>query len=326
MSIDCYWTISGSMLGAAWLLDLALGDPRLFPHPVRLMGLAVMGLERAARRVTSSPAGLIVAGGVMAAVVAGGAWALGWVILYGAGLIHAWAAVVLGVILAYFCLATRDLADHTRPVRSALARGDLVKARIFLGKIVGRDTGDMDETQVRRALIETVAENLSDGVVGPLFFLALGGPPLGLAYKAVSTMDSMIGYKNERYRYLGRVAARADDVLNFIPARLTALLVVLAAPLLGLSGPGAWRALVKDHAKSASPNAGWPEAAMAGALGVALGGPAVYFGRPVDKPVLGPGLKQIDDRAVTDAIKVLFLVSFLAALVGGAVLAVIHGW
>ncbi len=316
----------GSMLGAAWLLDLVLGDPRRFPHPVRLMGLAVTGLERIARRLTSSPAGLVVAGAIITAVVAGGAGALALVLLYLAGLIHVWVAVVLGVVLAWFCLATRDLIDHARPVRTALARGDLERARRELGRIVGRDTGALDETGIRRALIETVAENLSDGVVGPLFYLALGGPALGLAYKAVSTLDSMIGYWNERYEHLGKAAARADDVLNFIPARLTALLLVAVAPLLGLSGPGAWRGLVRDHGKSPSPNAGWPEAAMAGALGVALGGPAIYFGRPRDKPVLGPGLREIGDRAVKDAIRMLFFVSLLAALLGGAVLAVIHGW
>ncbi|MBU1740277.1 MAG: adenosylcobinamide-phosphate synthase CbiB [Proteobacteria bacterium] len=320
------WTMAGSMLLAAWLLDLGLGDPRGWPHPVRLMGLMVTGLERAARRLTSSPAGLIAAGGAMVALVAGGALALAAALMYIAGLINAWAAVVLGVVLAWFCLATRDLVGHARPVRAALARGDLDEARARLAEIVGRDTGALDEAGVRRAMIETVAENLSDGVVGPLCYLALGGPALGVLYKAVSTMDSMIGYRSEQYEHLGKAAARADDVLNFIPARLTALLIVAAAPLLGLSGPGAWRALVRDHAKSPSPNAGWPEAAMAGALGVALGGPAMYFGRRVDRPALGPGLRSIDDRAVKDAIKMLFMVSFLAALLGGAALAVIHGW
>jgi adenosylcobinamide-phosphate synthase len=329
MSLDVTWfpwTMPGSMLGAAWLLDLVLGDPRRFPHPVRLIGLAASGLERAARRLTSSPAGLVVAGAVMTAVVAGGAGALALAGLYLAGLIHGLAAVGLGVVLAYFCLATRDLIDHVRPVAAALARGDLDGARRELGKIVGRDTGALDETGVRRALIETVAENLSDGVVGPLFYLALGGPALGLAYKAVSTLDSMIGYRGERYEHLGKAAARADDVLNFIPARLTALLLVMAAPLTGLSGPGAWRALLRDHAKSSSPNAGWPEAAMAGALGVALGGPAIYFGRAMDKPILGPGLRPLDEAAVRAAVRMLVVVSLLAALVGGAILAVIHGW
>jgi len=316
----------GSILLAAWLLDLGLGDPRGWPHPVRLMGLAVTGLERAARRLTSSPAGLIAAGTAMVLLVAGGSLALALALLYLAGLINAWVSLALGVVLAWFCLATRDLVSHTGPVRAALAAGDLPAARRHLAKIVGRDTSALDEAGVRRAMIETVAENLSDGVVGPLFYLALGGPALGLAYKAVSTMDSMIGYWNEKHEHLGKAAARTDDVLNFIPARLTALLMVAVAPLLGRSGPGAWRSLVRDHAKSSSPNAGWPEAAMAGALGVTLGGPAVYFGRQVDKPFLGPGLTEMDDRAVKDALKMLFMVSLLAALLGGAALVAIHGW
>jgi adenosylcobinamide-phosphate synthase len=288
--------------------DLLLGDPPGWPHPVRLIGRIIEAAERRlfAPRVA---AGLIfwlaVAGGVLAPVV-----------LLLAVLPYLPGAVQLAVpaYLCYTGLATRSLHLESRRVEEALAAADLPGARRALSRIVGRETAELSPAEVRRAVLETVAENLSDGVVAPLFYLLLLGIP-GLAlYKTANTLDSMVGYKNERYREFGRAAARIDDVLNFLPARLTAWLIVAAAWGLGLDAAGARRILHRDGHKASSPNAGRPEAALAGALGVRLGGPAVYFGTRVEKPAIGdPPGRPLDPGHYRDAVRLLYAVSLAMA-------------
>jgi adenosylcobinamide-phosphate synthase len=201
--------------------------------------------------------------------------------------VSTYAGHAFSVVLAWSCLAARSLHRESKLVADALISGDLAEARRYLSYIVGRDTENLDEEEIWRAVVETVAENTSDGVIAPLFYLMIGGPVLGLAYKAVNTLDSMVGYKNERYLLFGRASARFDDFVNYIPARLTGLLVVLAAPFLGLPAKQSWRIMARDGRNHSSPNSGIPEASVAGALGVRLGGTNLYGGVPVEKPTIG---------------------------------------
>ncbi len=291
-----------------YVADLVLGDPPAWPHPVRLIGRLIAAAEARLYR-PSVAAGLVFWLAVTAGVLAP-------LLLFLALLPHLPAALKL-LAPAYLCyagLATRSLHRESSRVEAALAAGDLADARWFLSRIVGRETGHLSPVEVRRAVLETVAENLSDGVVAPLFFLLLLGLP-GLAlYKTANTLDSMVGYKNERYREFGRAAARIDDVLNFLPARLTAWLIVGAARILGLDAAGARRILRRDGHRASSPNAGRPEAALAGALGVQLGGPAVYFGQRVDKPTIGdPAPRPLDGGHYRDAVRLLYAVSLAMA-------------
>ncbi len=267
-------------------LDLALGDPRWLPHPVRGLGWLALRLEILTRRLI--PARLAGAATALAVyVIAGGA---AWGVIHLAGLADPLAADAMGVVVIYTTLAARDLVGHSMAVHGALAEGNLVEARRRLGAIVGRDTDDLDETGIARATVESVAESTVDGVTAPLLFALVGGPVAAMVYRAINTLDSMFGHQDERYRLFGWAAARCDDVANYLPARLTAPVMVLAACFLGQRPWQAWRILVRDGRRHASPNAGLPEAAMAGALGVQLGGPCHYDGQLMDKPAIGdPG-------------------------------------
>ena len=232
-----------------------------------------------------------------------------------AALLPPWGGIAVLAYFLYTGLATRSLHQESLKVEAALVRGDLDEAKASLSMIVGRETSHLSLEDMRRALIETVAENLSDGVVAPMFFTLLLGLPGLFFYKAANTMDSMVGYKNYWYAQFGKVAARADDVLNFIPARLTALLIIPTAAALGLDWRGAWRILRRDRGNAASVNAGCPEAAMAGALGVRLGGPSVYFGRLVEKPFIGDPGQPLDQERYRQAIRLLYGTSLAMAAI-----------
>lgn len=288
---------------AALLLDLLLGDPRWLPHPVVWIGWLISALEKGLRRVV--PNGR--AGGVLLLVITIGV-TLGTVlaVLKLAYAASTYAGFAAAVFISWTCLAARSLHRESRLVADALARGDMEEARRFLSYIVGRDTEGLDEPEIWRATVETVAENTSDGVIAPLFYLMLGGPALALAYKAVNTLDSMVGYKNDRYLRFGWASARFDDLVNWIPARLTGLLMVLAAPFMGLSANGAWRIMRRDGGNHSSPNSGIPEAAAAGALGVRLGGTNVYFGKPVAKPTIGDALRPLSLYAYRGAVRLMY--------------------
>lgn len=289
-------------------LDLLLGDPRWLPHPVRWLGRLVARLETLTRaRLAAGTAGTVTV--ILLLLLTGGAVIA---ILKLAALIHPWLADAVAIILIYSSLAMRDLLDHGRAVAKALAAGDLPLARQRVGWMVGRDTETLDEAGVSRATVESVAENLVDGVIAPLFFAAVAGPLGAWLYKAVNTLDSMFGYKNERYLHFGRAAARLDDLVNFLPARLTALLLPIAAWLLSLNGSQSWRILKRDRFCHASPNSGHPEAAVAGALGVQLGGPSRYFGQPQDKPTIGDPLHPLTAVHITQTNR-LTLTAFLLA-------------
>jgi adenosylcobinamide-phosphate synthase len=264
---------------AATCLDWLAGDPNGLPHPVRFIGRAISTGERFLRR-PGSPANEMLRGATLTGAVVGVSWVAAKLAMEAGG-------ATGEILLAWTALATRSLLDEARGVLDAVDLEDLVLARIRLAMIVGRDTDSLDEPEILRAVIETVAEGLCDGVVAPILYLALGGVPLAFAYKAINTLDSMIGHPEPPYRYFGRVAARCDDVANFVPARVAAVSIVAAAFVLRGRAQRSWLVFRRDGSLHASPNAGQPEAAMAGALGVRLGGVNYYSGTPSPKPVLG---------------------------------------
>jgi len=290
----------------AVFLDLVIGDPRSFPHPVRFIAKLALALEEGTRKRIKSP---VAAGGITAfavLVTAGGVTAL---LVYGARLLHPIAGYVVTVLVIYTTLAAKDMAAHSREVRRALESGDLASAREKVGMIVGRDTDRLDEGEITRAAVETVAENTADGLIAPLFFAVLFGPVGAMMYKTVNTLDSSFGYKNERYIRFGRIPARVDDIVNFIPARLTAACIAAASFLAGMNGRQAFRILLRDGRKNPSPNAGLSEAAAAGALNVQLGGMNYYFGEPSLKPLIGEPVTPLSSSHIRKA-NVLMFVSY----------------
>jgi adenosylcobinamide-phosphate synthase len=301
---------SASLLLSAFLLDLVVGDPPWFSHPVVLMGKLISSGERFlwtgnARRDFVS--GMVLSLALIVATI-GTTWAL----LYSLTFLPPLIAFVVTAGIASTTLATRGLLDAVARIETPLRSGNLVEAREKLGHIVGRETSALNEDKVLRASLESLAENTSDGIVAPLFYLFLGGIPLAMTYKAVNTLDSMIGYRTERYCYFGKFAARLDDVANFMPARLTALFMVLATFLVRLNAGLALRVLRRDHANHLSPNAGYPEAALAGALGIRLGGPSVYFGKEVWKPTMGEDLTPVNIDMLKEARSVCLVTSILS--------------
>jgi adenosylcobinamide-phosphate synthase len=301
----------GVELPLAYLLDVTLGDPPGWPHPVRWLGRLITGLEAPLRRSFPNPrlAGLVLTGICLLAAAGGAASAVSL-----ASYFHPFLGSLAAIILMYWAIAVKDLADHARAVHRPLSLGDLPGARQALGKIVGRETSQLSEAGVIRATVETIAENTVDGVLSPLFYAALGGPPLVWAFKTASTLDSMVGYKSEPYRKFGWAGARLDDLFNWLPARLSGGLFSLAAWLTGLDWRQTWKIFCRDGRRHASPNAGWPEAAMSGALGLRLGGPNVYHGDLVDKPWLGDDLREPEVADIMKAIRLLYVVSALAVI------------
>jgi len=295
---------------SAYLLDIILGDPQRFPHPVRLIGRFIVFLENLFWRANSSPLSQKISGILLALIVVGSTFMATTFLIYWAGYFSQAASFILSIFMGYFTLATRDLHVETRRVLKALEAGNLARARQELSFLVGRDTAHLSEPEVIRALVETIAENLSDGVIAPLFYLGLGGPPWAMTYKAINTLDSMVGYKKERFRHMGWASARLDDAANFIPARLSGGLVVISAFLLGKPWRDSLEILRRDRRQHQSPNSAWPEAATAGALGVQLGGLNYYGGQPSPKPFIGNRKKDLDLGDVRDAWKILYLSSF----------------
>jgi adenosylcobinamide-phosphate synthase len=285
--------VTGLEIILAWLADLALGDPPWIPHPVRLFGLLTKIGEKMARLAAGSNRRLLLAGAVVALGIAFSTCAGTWLLLSAIKRVSPLAAGLATVYLAYSALSLRALDQAGCEVIDFLRIGRLEEARASLARIVGRDTDNLKETEILRAVIETVAENSSDGVIAPLFYLAIGGVPAALAYKSINTMDSMIGYRNDRYLYFGRVAARLDDIVNFIPARLTAALTIVASLIFGLEWRNAFRIVLRDADSQPSPNSGFPEAAFAGALRIRLGGSNSYGGREVWKAYLGNPERQL---------------------------------
>jgi len=302
-------------ISAAYVLDLLFGDPPHYPHPVRLIGKTISLLERRFLQWAHTPWMQRCLGIILAVTIVSGTGIFTWSFIRMAGWVHPVFASVITIFFAYTTLATRNLYDEPRKVIRALEQEDLDLARKEVGFLVSRDTDHLNEEEICRALIETVSENTSDGIVAPLFYLVVGGPSLAMAYKALNTLDSMVGYRNDRYRYLGWASARGDDVANFIPSRLTALLFVISSFILRKRWGGAWRTTWRDGRKNPSPNSGYPEAAMAGALGVQLGGKNFYFGRPEEKPLIGEPERSIDRRVAKESLHLLIVNSLIAVTI-----------
>jgi len=303
----------------ACLLDAAVGDPRWFPHPVRWMGSLVDWCDRCVYRLLLSAAQQRLAGVLLAVILPAGVYVAATMLIWlGSSIDPLWGSAAT-VLLAWTTLAARDLIDHVVAVQQALQSVSLAEARTAAAQIVGRDTEEMDETDIVRATVETIAESTADGIVAPLFYLVLGGAPLALAYKAINTLDSMIGHLDDRYRWFGWASARMDDAANFIPARITALLLVLSAGVVSRSWPAmqrTWQILLRDGGRHPSPNSGRPEAAMAGALGVQLGGINRYDGLPVERPCLGDPHQPLTRVHIGMALTLMLWTSLTGVLLG----------
>lgn len=316
----------------AFAMDAMLGDPRWTPHPVVFIGKMIGLLEKGLRAIfPKTKNGQLIAGLLLVLVTLVISLGLPLLVLYILARAFPPLAVAMNLIWCWQIIAAKSLQDAALDVERGLREGGLAGGREYLSMIVGRDTAQLDQEGIIKATVETVAENTTDGVIAPLIFIALGGAPLGFLYKAVNTLDSMVGYKNEKYIYFGRAAARLDDVVNFLPARLTALLIVIAAGQSRPEGSPAaerqsaidqsWRIFKRDRKKHASPNSGQTEAAMAGALGVQLAGDATYFGQLYRKPTLGDPIRKIETQDIKRACKVMYRASWI-----GLVIAVIIGF
>ena len=306
---------------AGFLLDCLLGDPLSRVHPVVLMGRLISFLEKKLRaRFPQTSRGERTAGAVMALTVPLVSAGIGCILLCLAWRIHPWVYFALSAFLCWQCFAARCLMTESKKVVTCLEKEGLAAGRRQVSMLVGRDTANLSEEQVVKAAVETVAENTSDGVAAPLFWMILFGAAGGLFYKAVNTMDSMVGYKNDRYLHFGRFAARFDDAVNYVPARLSALAMIGAAFVLGLNGKNAFRIWRRDRRNHASPNSAQTESACAGALGVQLGGNASYFGKLYEKPTIGDPIRPIERADVGRACQLMYGTSGLLLVVYGVIL------
>ena len=291
----------------AFILDQIFGDPRNFPHPVVIIGKLISAMERFTRKVfPKTNKGELAAGAFTWLVVATVSFAVPFIALVLLAKVNVWAAFALNTFWSYQIFASKSLKEQSMLVYRYLEAEDLPNSRKYLSWIVGRDTSELDPEEITKAVVETVAENTSDGVTAPMLYMIIMGAPLGMLYKAINTMDSMLGYKNDRYMYFGRIPAKIDDVANFIPARITGLLMCLTAPLIGLDGGNAYRIYKRDRLKHLSPNSGHLEAACAGAMRIMLGGDSYYFGKLVEKASLGDPDREVRITDIPLSIKMMY--------------------
>jgi adenosylcobinamide-phosphate synthase len=293
---------------AAFILDLILGDPLWLFHPVRWMGMSISRMEPVFRRLKMP---LVITGALFSGSLVLGAWGVAELLVQLAGILHPVCRLILETLLIYYCISPSSLGKAAGEVDAALISSGLPKARNKISLIVGRDTAHLSEQGVIRAAVETVAENLVDGVISPLFYAAIGGAPLAIAYRMVNTLDSMVGYRNDAYLNFGKVSARLDDIANFIPARLSVPVIAFAAQILSGSGKRAFKTAVYEGAHHASPNSGYSEAAFSGALSVKLNGPGTYHGKLIDKPYIGIAFGNAARSDIRKACDLMLLCSFL---------------
>ena len=313
-----YWSLLALVIGFG--LDLLLGDPQGWPHPVPAIGKLISVLERSLRRAFPvSPKGERLAGGVLWLITVSVSAAVPILILWGCHAVSPWLRLAVESVMCWQILAVRSLRTESMKVHAALAGGDVERARRAVSMIVGRDTARLDAAGIARAAVETVAENTSDGVVAPMVFLALGGAPLGFFYKAVNTMDSMLGYVEPPYRHIGLVPARMDDVMNYLPARLSALLMLAAGGGRGMDVRRGWRIFRRDRYNHASPNSAQTESVCAGLLGLRLAGDAWYHGALHKKPYIGDPVREVEPEDIPRACRLLYGTAFLSLLLCGGV-------
>ena len=308
------WAVLGG-----FVLDALFGDPAWLPHPVVYMGKAISKLEKFLRpRLPKTPQGELLGGAIVAFCLPVGTFLLTGLVCWGAARLHPLLGLAVQMFWCGQALAARGLVQESTNVYKELKKPDLPGARKAVSRIVGRDTAELTAEGVTKAAVETVAENASDGVIAPLLYMLIGGAPLALTYKAINTMDSMLGYKNERYLYFGRVPAKLDDAANYLPSRLAALLWVAAAAFTHNDAKGAWKIWRRDRRRHASPNSAQTESACAGALGVQLAGPAYYFGQYYPKLTIGDALRPIEPEDILRANRMMYVASSFALAWGCA--------
>ena len=318
--MDDYLTIQ---IAIAFVLDILIGDPRWLPHPVRIMGKCIEYLEILLRKVFRSErtAGIFLTG-----IMVMGSYLITFKIIsifYGFGKVWGMTA---SIIIIFYSLSIRDLLKETGGVLNALKSGNLPKARSNLSRIVGRDTQNLSEQQVATGCIETSAESCVDGIIAPLFYAFIGGPALAMAYKSINTLDSMVGYKNERYNNFGWASAKLDDVANFIPARIAAIILPISSFICGADFSNSIRIVKRDGQKHPSPNSGIPEAAIAGALKIRLGGPSVYNGIPSNKPFIGDPINNIDFDDISNTTRIVMVSAIILVVFGIAFMLIGDYW
>ena len=299
-----------------FILDLIFGDPVNIPHPVRYIGWLIGKGETILRpKFKDTKTAQIVAGGIVTIFVISISTGICYLILFLTGLINSYLKDLVEIVIIYQILATKCLKQETMKVYKELKNGNLPESRVKLSYLVGRDTEHLNEEAIARATVETIAENTSDGVIAPLLFMAIGGAPFGILYKAINTLDSTIGYRNDKYLYFGRIAARLDDVANFLPSRIAGIFMIIASFFLGYDYKNATRIFLRDRYNHSSPNSAQTEAACAGALGIKLGGDNYYFGKLVHKKTIGDSDKSIDRETIKKANNLLYGTSLIAILV-----------
>ena len=308
------WAVLGG-----FVLDALFGDPAWLPHPVVYMGKAISKLEKFLRpRLPKTPQGELLGGAIVAFCLPVGTFLLTGLVCWGAARLHPLLGLAVQMFWCGQALAARGLVQESTNVYKELKKPDLPGARKAVSRIVGRDTAELTAEGVTKAAVETVAENASDGVIAPLLYMLIGGAPLALTYKAINTMDSMLGYKNEKYLYFGRIPAKLDDAANYLPSRLAALLWVAAAAFTRNDAKGAWKIWRRDRRNHASPNSAQTESACAGALGVQLAGPAYYFGEYYAKPTIGDALRPVEPEDILRANRMMYVASSFALAWGCA--------
>ena len=305
---------------AGFILDLIFGDPHWLPHPICLIGNLIGFIEGNLRpKLAPNKNALLLGGALMVIIVLVISFAVPMAILLAAGMVSPWLAFALETLMCYQIFATKCLRDESMKVYDALHNNDLADARVKLSWIVGRDTKNLDEEEITKGAVETVAENTADGIIAPMFYMFLGGVPLAFLYKGINTMDSMVGYKNDKFLYFGRCAAKLDDVANLIPARITGLVMIAAAFLLGLNGPGAWKVFWRDRYNHLSPNSAMTESVTAGALNIQLGGDHFYFGKLVHKDTIGDNIRPVCPEDIKKTNNLLYMTAVLCLLLFSAI-------
>lgn len=300
---------------AGFILDLIFGDPHWLPHPICLIGNLIGFLEKNLRRLLApGKTALLLGGALMVVIVLSLSYVVPYAVLMLAEQVSPWLRFALETVMFYQIFATKCLRDESMKVYTALHNNDLADARVKLSWIVGRDTKELTAEEVTKGAVETVAENTADGIIAPMFYMFIGGAPLAFLYKGINTMDSMVGYKNDKFLYFGRCAAKLDDVANFIPARITGILMILASYFLNMNAAGAWKIFWRDRYNHLSPNSAMTESVTAGALNIQLGGDHYYFGKLVHKDTIGDNIRPVVAEDIVAVNNLLYMTAVISLL------------
>lgn len=300
---------------AGFILDLIFGDPHWLPHPICLIGNLIGFLEKNLRRLLApGKTALLLGGALMVVIVLSLSYVVPYAVLMLAEQVSPWLRFALETVMFYQIFATKCLRDESMKVYTALHNNDLEDARVKLSWIVGRDTKELTAEEVTKGAVETVAENTADGIIAPMFYMFIGGAPLAFLYKGINTMDSMVGYKNDKFLYFGRCAAKLDDVANFIPARITGILMILASYFLNMNAAGAWKIFWRDRYNHLSPNSAMTESVTAGALNIQLGGDHYYFGKLVHKDTIGDNIRPVVEEDIVAVNNLLYMTAVISLL------------